>query len=777
MPDGPRNISGARPARLTLADTPAGTTVRDLLRSGNTEVFRRLVESARDYAIFLLTPDGYIASWNAGAQRIKGYTAEEAIGKHFSIFYGPDALQRDWPGEELRRARVIGRSEDEGWRLRKDGSQFWANVVISPVLDNNGHLLGFSKVTQDLTERREHERHLKDSERNLRLLVDGVQDYAIFQLDCDGRISSWNRGAQRIKGYSAAEVIGKHFSIFYPADAVESGWPQAELDRARSLGRYEDEGWRVRKGGTKIWANVVITAIRDERNELLGFSKVTRDLTERRRHEAELREREESLRLLVEGVRDHALLLLDASGRVRTWNAGARRVFGFEVAGVFGRHVSALYTAADVMAGRANAILASAEAAGFAQVEGWLQKADGTQFWAETATTVLRQGNGSIKGYVQIIRDLSERRRVETLEAEGQRISQFIAMLSHELRNPLAPLRNATDIMKHCPLDPKLAWCVGLVERQVTHLSRLVDDLLDVSRVSSGKIRIEPVLLELNTLVRLAVDAARSVAQSHGHALTVRVAARPIAMIGDATRLTQVVVNLLNNAVKYTPDGGEIVVSLNESQDVATLQVSDNGIGMSESLMLRAFDPFVQGERTMDRAEGGLGVGLSLVKRITELHGGSVAVASPGAGLGTTVTVVLPTTPARTEARSLETAAAAPMERRILVVDDNHDAAESLAALLRFHGHEVQVAYDGAQALRFAAAMKPAIVLLDIGLPGMDGMAVARRMREVPGQERVRLVAVTGYGQSKDRDATTEAGFDLHITKPVDPDRLLQALA
>ena len=246
------------------------------------ELHRLLVESVDDYAIFALDPDGYILSWNAGAQRFKGYTAEEIIGKHFSIFYPREKTEEGFPEYELREAARVGRFEDEGWRIRKDGTRFWANVVITALRDAAGHLIGYAKVTRDLTERRMAEDELRASEERFRLLVNSVKDYAIFMLDPTGHVATWNEGAQRIKGYSADEIIGKHFSIFYPPEANAIGHPQHELEIAEKKGVYEEEGWRLRKDGSRFWANVVITAVRRKDGSLAGFAKVTRDLTERR---------------------------------------------------------------------------------------------------------------------------------------------------------------------------------------------------------------------------------------------------------------------------------------------------------------------------------------------------------------------------------------------------------------------------------------------------------------------------------------------------------------
>ncbi len=249
------------------------------IRQGE-ERFRLLVESVRDYAIFMLDPDGHVLTWNAGAERFKGYKAGEIIGQHFSVFYPPEALERGLPAHELRVASETGSFEDEGWRVRKDGSLFWANVVISAVRDANRQLLGFAKVTRDLTQRRAHDEELRRSEERFRLLVEGVSEYAIFMLDANGRIVTWNVGAQRIKGYTASEIIGQHFSIFYPEEAKESGWPEHELQEAAETGSFVDNGWRLRKDGTTFWANVTITALRDARGHLLGYAKLTRDLTQ-----------------------------------------------------------------------------------------------------------------------------------------------------------------------------------------------------------------------------------------------------------------------------------------------------------------------------------------------------------------------------------------------------------------------------------------------------------------------------------------------------------------
>ncbi|HEX8849889.1 MAG TPA: PAS domain S-box protein [Gemmatimonadaceae bacterium] len=309
------------------------------------ELHRLLVESVQDYAIFALDTDGYILSWNAGAERFKGYTADEIVGKHFSIFYPKEKIESGWPEHELKEAARVGRFEDEGWRIRKDGSRFWGNVVITALRDSSGRLLGFAKVTRDLTERRAAEDALRLSEERFRLLVTSVKDYAIFMLDPDGFVATWNEGAEHAKGYRAEEIIGKHFSIFYPPEKVAERFPDYELSEAVRVGRFEDEGWRIRKDGSRFWANVVITALRDGEGKLVGFGKVTRDLTERRAAEERVLENarrvaaEEAARQAADAARkrtEQLQLLTSALASVQTIPETVRIVFsdGFPAMGV-----------------------------------------------------------------------------------------------------------------------------------------------------------------------------------------------------------------------------------------------------------------------------------------------------------------------------------------------------------------------------------------------------------------------------------------------------------
>jgi PAS domain S-box-containing protein len=319
-----------------------GLVLPDIEWHQREEPFRLFVESVQDYAMFMLDTDGRIATWNAGAERTKGYKASEIIGRHFSSFYSEEDVRAGKPQRLLDLAIKEGRVEDEGWRIRKDGSKFWASVTITPVRERSGKLLGFGKVTRDLTERRRTELALRRSEERSRLFIDAVEDYAIFMLDPEGCVSTWNTGAERIKGYKASEIIGQHFSRFYPAEDVRAGKPAWELDVASKGGRFEDEGWRLRKDGSRFWANVIITAIRDRAGVLLGFSKVTRDFTERMQAQKSLEASRRKLQESEKSLRELSLHLL------RTQDEERRRI-GREIHDSLGQYLSVLKMKLDSM--------------------------------------------------------------------------------------------------------------------------------------------------------------------------------------------------------------------------------------------------------------------------------------------------------------------------------------------------------------------------------------------------------------------------------------------
>jgi PAS domain S-box-containing protein len=614
--------------------------------------------------------------------------------------------------------------------------------------------------------------------------VAGVEDYAIFLLDREGHVKSWNAGAQRIKGYAPAEIIGEHFSIFYSREEVESGWPQEELEIAAREGRIENEGWRLRKDGSRFWANVVITAERADDGTLQGFLKITRDLSERKQAAEELRQSEERLRLLVEGVRDYAIFSLDSDGRIASWNAGAERIKGYKAEEVLGKHFSLFYTPEALAQGKPERLLRAAIEHGSVEDEDWRMRKDGRRFWANAVITALFNAEGELRGFAKVTRDMTDRRQIDKLQEADRLKNEFLALLAHELRNPLAPIRSAIHVLgSPVAADDELARARAIAERQIQHMSRLLDDLLDVARVSQGKLELRREVIEVSRIVRRAVEAEQPFIQTQGLALTVDAPAEGLGVDADPTRLQQILTNLLNNAAKYTESGGRIWLTAEAEGDHVVLRVRDSGIGIDPPAIPRLFQLFEQGERRMERSAGGVGVGLALVKRLVEMHGGSVHAFSAGLGRGSEFAVRLPRVDIAPRVTgphaTLQSRSTKEHSLRILVVDDNVDAADGLKMLLELNGEQVRAAYDGESALKVAREFRPQVALLDVGMPRMDGYEVARRLKAAPETRQAALVAVTGWGQPEDRRRSSEAGFDLHLVKPVEPselERLLDSL-
>lgn len=623
---------------------------------------------------------------------------------------------------------------------------------------------------------------LRLTEKRFRLLVDAVGDYATFLLDPTGIVTSWNKGAQRISGYSHEEIIGQHFSCFYPPEGVEKNQPAHELNAARQHGRFEDEGWRLRKDGSRYRTKIVITALFDERGELWGYSKITRDLSERRAFEDALRKSEERFRLLAEGVRDCAIFLLSPEGIVSSWNSGAEHVKGYKTDEIVGHHFSRFYPPDDVEKKWPQQYLKLAEEQGSYEDEGWRIRKDGSRFWAHIMITALHDQDGYLYGFAKVTRDLTERRRVQSLELAEQRMKEFLALLSHELRNPLAPIRGALDVMRMAtPEDPAHERARQIIDRQVSQISRLVDDLLDISRVTAGTIKLVNQTVDLREAVARAVETSMPLIKSRRHNLEQNLPTKPVMITGDQARLVQVLTNLLNNAALYTPNRGRIQLSLEVVNGRARIRVTDNGEGIPPDSLESIFNLFTQGERPSDRAQTGLGIGLSLARQLVEMQAGTLSAHSDGRGQGSEFTIELPIAtspvPGSESKKSPGPAKKTAGKRlRILVVEDLPDVAESMTMVLQFWGHEVTVVPGGIEAIEAAPGFAPDVVLLDIGLPGMSGYEVARNLRQLPGFDEVTLIALTGYGQPSDREQALASGFDYHLVKGGSLDELRELL-
>jgi PAS domain S-box-containing protein len=833
---------------------------------------RLLVESVVDYAIFMLDVDGHVATWNLGAEKIKGYKADEIVGAHFSKFFPPEDVASGKPERELQIATELGRFEDESWRVRKNGTRFWANVVITALRDETGKLRGFGKVTRDLSERRRTEEELRRSEERFRLLVESVSDYAIYMLDPTGRITTWNLGAERMKGYRPSEIIGQHFERFFPEEDVASGKPSRALAKARALGRFEDEGWRVRRDGSRFWVNAILTALYDSHGTLVGFAKVTQDLTVRREAEekgrtllreqtarevaeregAKVRASEERYRALsrrleivLEGVTD-GITAQDPLGRIVFANTAAARICGFSSADEMVRTPPAELVkrfdlfdingrpfrveelpARRVLAGEesASAVLHVRELA--TQWDWWVQIRAGavlgddgkpslaisiwhdvtaarrqevqSKYLAEATSAlgrslvydemlttlaralipgladwcsiylleggrlrdvtvahvnpekqmaaqryrqkfppdpahaggvwgVIRSGAAEVfnditaeklkrsttdpealellrslgmtaallapirardrvlgvialvyaqpgrrfdPSDVTLVEELGRRAGVALENAQLYQAAQeaakiaaesakqaeeaaraaeeasrakdeFLATVSHELRTPLNAILGWSSLLKDRITDAATAKPIEVIYRNAQAQAKIIEDILDVSRVITGKFHLDPRPTDLIVIARDSIEVVRPSAEAKRIRIEFTPCADTCVLVVDPVRIQQVVWNLLSNAVKFTEPGGSLQLSIQQDGAQVVLTVADTGQGIDPAFLPYVFDRFKQADASMTRRVGGLGLGLALVRHIVELHGGRVEAASEGVGRGSTITVTLP---------------------------------------------------------------------------------------------------------------------------------------
>lgn len=523
--------------------------------------------------------------------------------------------------------------------------------------------------------------------------------------------------------------------------------------------------------------SAVKTAVRSRQRQY----QIREYLADRERIEKELRENEERLRLIMENVHDHAIYTLDVEGNISSWNIGAERVFGYSHNEILGRPGHVVFTPDGSCDGRSPKEFRICRERGRATSEGWLFRKDGSRFWADGNMERIHDKGGKLKGFVRIVSDRTQRKRTEEkLRDNDRRKDEFLAMLAHELRNPLSAISNAVQVVKRPDAVQHHPWASGVIEAHVVHLSRMIDDLLDVSRITRGKIKLKKQEVDMARVVRSAVETSRPFIEERNHRLKLSVAPGPIPVNGDPTRLEQIFVNLVNNAAKYTEPGGMISVNVRVTERRMVFEVEDSGIGMPPELVANAFELFVQGDRAIARSEGGLGIGLTLVRSLVAMHDGDVTAESEGVGKGSRFTVTLPVIRAEEaavaeKAGPEKSAEAAREGAKILVVDDNVDAAEGLAQLLGLFGHRMATTHDGPSALAEARAMAPDVILLDIGLPGMDGFEVARRLRS-EGFREVLIVAVSGYGEAQAAEQSRESGFDHYLVKPVNFDELRQLI-
>ncbi|MGK4006124.1 PAS domain S-box protein [Sorangium sp. So ce1036] len=722
---------------------------------------------------------GGIVYFSTSAQRLYGFSEQEALGRRShellsTVFPEPLAevratLERDgcWEGELLHTARD-GRTLAIESRMQLVEGVEPRRLVL--------------QTARDVTVRKRTEESLRQSEERFRRAVMATPFPIMIHAD-DGEVISVNHAWTELSGYTRDEIptIAAWLDRAHGAqrDAVRPG--VESLFALEGASSETEHAVTTARGELRTWLFRAAPLGKDASGRRLVIS-IAHDITERKRVDDALRESEANFRQLADAM-PQIVWTARPDGAVDYYNRRWYELAGAKEGETTGDgwlaflHEDDLQRAAD--AWRRSVATGepyeSEHRFGFPAARG--------HRWYLCRALPVRGPSGQIVRWYGTCTDIHDQKCAEaTLKEADQRKDEFLAMLAHELRNPLGPICNAVEILQLLGAQqPSLTRACGVIERQVSHMARLVDDLLDVSRVARGRIQLRKERCDLAQLVRQTAEDYRSTLEASGIGLEVALPDEPLWVHGDPTRLSQVISNVLHNANKFTDAGGRVAVSLSATPEgSAVIRVRDTGIGMDPAMLTRVFEPFSQADRSLERSRGGLGLGLSLVKGLVELHGGAVSAESAGVGHGTEVRLHLPLTRGIEPSTGRPAAPACPRERslRILIIEDNEDAAESLQALLTMHGYRVQVALSGAAGVEAACSFRPEVILCDIGLPGgMDGYGVARALKGNLGLSPSLMIALTGYGQEEDQRRVREAGFDMHFIKPIDPRSLQKLLA
>ncbi len=677
-----------------------------------------------------------------------------------------------------------------------DGKWFLSRLLPYRTMDD--HIGGVVVSFIDITERKRSE----DVRLWLSAVVASSTD-AIHSCAMDLTILSWNAGAERMFGYSAEEAIGQPVTMLAPDRAVEQLEMSARLRDGKPISNFETV--RRRKDGSDIHVALSISPIRDAQHQVIGATAIARDITQQKQAAEALRASEERLRLLVENATEFAIFSTDLERRVTIWNSGAQRLLGFGEQEVLGRLVDVIFTGEDRAAGAPEREMQAALAEGRAADDRFHQRKDGSRFWASGAMMLMRDAQGQAVGFVKILRDQSAAREAQQalersqaelwraleqnelarteLQAADAAKDRFLAVLSHELRNPLASIDSAAALLLTAGLpDSDRDSAAQVVKRQAGAMKTLLDDLLDVSRLKLGRLELrrEPVML--SAAVRSALEAIHPLLEAARHELKVDLPPFPVELDADPLRIGQVLSNLLTNAIKYTPAGGQITLTARLEDQQVVISVADPGAGMDPGQIEHMFEMFTQAQPVAGRGHGGLGIGLALVKSIVEMHGGRVEASSAGPGQGSEFRVILPaaraTAPTVSAPQPVALPPAAPLRKRglILIADDNVDAGWGIARLLETAGFTTALVQGGKDALLEARRRQPDVGIFDIGMPDLNGYELARQLRETEWGKRMVLIAATGWGQEADEREALAAGFDAHMTKPVDLRKLSAAV-
>ena len=774
-------------ARLYEMELAEAERARDL-----SQIARRrlaaIVESSDD-AIVSKDLNAIINSWNKGAERIFGFTAEEAIGQPITILIPLD--RRDEETEILAR---IGRGERieqlETVRQRKDGSLINVSLTVSPIKDEQGKIIGASKIARDITQSKEAQERLQRALDFDETVMSGMGE-GLYTVDTEGRLTFMNPAAQRILGWTLDELLGRCMhNVTHHSRPDGTPFPQEEcaglqvLREGKTLTEYHDVF--IRKDGTFFDVVYSSSALRSG-DKITGLVVVFRDVTERKRAEQEIRFQAR----LLDAV-EQAVIATDVDGTIIFWNSFAETLYGWPSAEALGANILEL-TPSPAMQQQGAEILELLKSGQSWTGEFEVQRRDGTFFPAMVTDSPIINAEGELVGFVGVSTDNTLRRRAEEerenlllrerearaeSEAANRLKDEFLATLSHELRNPLNVVIGYSEILRRSGETQKHPFVIKAAEtirRNALAQSQLVSDLLDLSRLQMGKLSLDRQPVSLSTVITEAVETVSADARAKGISLRINLASEILFVDGDAIRLGQIAWNLLNNAVKFTPANGEITVTLDQEGDQARLVVADTGQGIAPQFLPQVFEMFRQEDASSSRRQGGMGIGLALVRQLTELHEGRVQADSAGVDCGARFTVWIPLyRPGSEELRSESVSVSGALRSKfILVVDDSPESTEMMGKLLQLEGAFVEMARSGAEALEISNQKRFDLVISDISMPEMDGYQLLRELRKLPQMADVPAIALTGYGRSADIERAHAEGFAEHLTKPVDIDQLL----
>lgn len=783
-----------------LVTTVVGRCWEALERARTTRQLReseqryRILTEVSPQTVWVASSAGEMIYCNQWWYDYTGLSEAETLGLGWLEAVQPEhreAIIQQWPTAE---------DEDPEWESeipfrRRDGEYRWHLARGRRIYDVASASFQWHGVAIDVHDRKEA------NERERFLMADAVLAHAKFRaifdqspifagiLDLNGKVMEVNRHCLEGTGYKSEELLGHPFwacGWWQGSDDVMHKIREATHRAAEGVpSRYVLPYW-IADGRQRV-VDFAIHPIRDESGTIVFLYPTGTDATERLETEARMKAHEQRFRTLVEQVKDYAIFMTDARGRPTSWNEGVERVLGFAESEFLGQEItSTIFTLEDQAQDVPQRELDEAAASGHASDDRWMRRRDGTAFWASGVTTALRNEQNELLGYMKVMRDQTERKHLEDelrqlatdLSEADRRKDEFLATLAHELRNPLAPIRTGLELMKLASDDPDvMEQTRTLMEGQTRQLVRLVDDLLDVSRITRGRIALRREPTRIGDVMSSAVAAVQPLIDQARHTLHINLPDEPVILEADSTRLAQIVSNLLSNAARYTPEGGEIWLTVRREENDVVVEVRDTGIGIPEAMHDRIFEMFTQVDQSFERSHGGLGIGLTLVKRLVELHGGTITVQSAGPLQGSKFLVRLPSTPSQPERTvPIESEPLTHHRLRVLVVDDNQDAASTLRLVIQSLGHQCDMAFSGHETLDIGERIQPDIILMDLGMPGMNGLETAHLVRQTEWGQSITLVALTGWGQEEDKMRSRRAGFDYHLTKPAEPSTIVQLL-